>query len=249
MRHEYILGRVATTRGNNYLYLMLPFQVDCEYFALISLAVFDRPKDLDAEADIQRSQLIKRDKRVKLHLALAAVAVACVGCAETGAALQSLNNGLAQVNQAMVPSGSGTPAMFGPSLSAEQQGQLRSALTASLSSRDASFRSVVVSAQPVMLSVMSKAACYQDWNDSRVLSMYTSSQIGNGFIPAPWGTMKYAPKSRCLSVLRTDSWTQKSLNSFRYRTVYYSPESGESQAVVYEFINQDGSWLLNYASY
>ncbi|MFM0219786.1 MULTISPECIES: hypothetical protein [Paraburkholderia] len=186
---------------------------------------------------------------MKLHLALAAVAVACAGCAETGAALQSLNNGLAQVNQAMAPSGSGTPAMFGPSLSAEQQGQLRSALTASLSSRDAAFRNAVGSAQPVMLSVMSKAACYQDSNDSRVLSMYTSARIGNGYIPSPWVSMKYAPKNRCLSILRTDSWTQKSLNAFQYRTVYYSPESGESQALFYEFINQDGSWLLNNAYY
>lgn len=186
---------------------------------------------------------------MKLQLALAAVAVACAGCAETGAALQSLNSGLAQVNQAMVPNSNGTPAMFGPSLSAEQQGQLRTALSASLSSRDTALRNLVGSAQPVMIAVMSKAACYQDWNDSRVLSMYTSAQIGNSFIPGPWGPMKYAPKSRCLSVLRTDSWTQKSLNSFRYRTVYYSPESGESQAVVYEFINQDGSWLLNYASF
>ncbi|MFM0197147.1 hypothetical protein PQQ65_28995 [Paraburkholderia strydomiana] len=28
-----------------------------------------------------------------------------------------------------------------------------------------------------------------------------------------------------------------------------SPESGESQALFYEFINQDGSWLLNNAYY
>lgn len=61
------------------------------------------------------------------------------------------------------------------------------ALTASLSSRDAAFRNAVGSAQPVMLSVMSKAACYQDSNDSRVLSMYTSARIGNGLHPQPMG--------------------------------------------------------------
>lgn len=182
---------------------------------------------------------------MKLHFALAAVAVTCVGCAQTGTALQSLNNGLSQVNQALAPTVNGTPAMFGPSLSVEQQGQMRSTLSASLNARDAGFRNLVNSAQPTMVAVMSKSACYQDWNASRVLSMYTSAQLGNGYIPSPWSGMKYAPKSRCLSVLRTDSWTQKSLNAFRYRVVYYSPESGESQALNYEFINQDGSWLLN----
>jgi hypothetical protein len=186
---------------------------------------------------------------VRLHLALVASMMALAGCAETGAALQSLNSGLAQVNQTMAGSSGGAPTMFGPTLSTEQQGQMRNAVSTSLSSRDAAFRNLVSSAQPVLVTVMSKAACYQNDSDSRVLSMYTSAQIGNGYIPAPWATMRYAPKSRCLSVLRTDSWTQKSLNSFRFRTVFYSPESGESQAVVYEFINQDGSWLLNYASY
>jgi hypothetical protein len=186
---------------------------------------------------------------VRLHLALIASMVGLASCAETGAALQSLNNGLAQVNQTMAGASSGAPSMFGPTLSTEQQGQMRSAVTASLVSRDATFRNLVGSAQPVMVAVMSKAACYQEYNDSRVLSMYSSAKIGNGWIASPWSNMKYAPKSRCLSVLRTDSWTQKSLNSFRYRTVYYSPESGESQALTYEYINQDGTWLLNDVSF
>ncbi|KVS25678.1 hypothetical protein WK34_14750 [Burkholderia vietnamiensis] len=163
----------------------------------------------------------------------------------TTAALQSFNNGLAQVNQALAPTSNGAPAIFGPSLSAEQQQQMRNAVSASLASRDAAFRSMVNSAQPVLVAVMSKAACYQGWGDSRVLSMYASAQLTTGWIPSPWGNMKYAPKSRCLTVLRTDSWTQKSLNSFRFRAVYYSPESGESEALTYEFINQDGNWLLN----
>ncbi|GJH36382.1 hypothetical protein CBA19CS91_26515 [Paraburkholderia hospita] len=182
---------------------------------------------------------------MKLLFALAAMAVACAGCAETGAALQSLNNGLSQVNQAMAPTASGAPAMFGPSLSVEQQGQMRDAISASLSSRDAGLRGMVGSAQPVLVAVMSKSACYHDWNASRVLSMYTSAQLGNGYIPAPFSSMRYAPKNRCLSVLRTDSWTQKSLNAFTFRAVYYSPESGESQGLTYEFIKSDGSWLLN----
>lgn len=182
---------------------------------------------------------------MKMQFALAAVAVACAGCAETGAALQTLNSGLSQVNQAMAPNGSGTPAMFGPSLSVEQQGQMRDAISASLSSRDAGLRGMVGSAQPVLVAVMSKSACYHDWNASRVLSMYTSAQLGNGYIPAPFTYMKYAPKNRCLSVLRTDSWTQKSLNAFTFRAVYYSPESGESQGLTYEFIKSDGAWLLN----
>jgi hypothetical protein len=182
---------------------------------------------------------------VKLQFALAAAAVACAGCAETGAALQSLNNGLSQVNQAMAPNGNGTPAMFGPSLSVEQQGQMRDAISASLSSRDAALRGMVGSAQPVLVAVMSKSACYHEGNTSRVLSMYTSAQLGNGYIAAPFSYMRYAPKNRCLSVLRTDSWTQKSLNAFTFRAVYYSPESGESQGQTYEFIKSDGSWLLN----
>jgi hypothetical protein len=91
-----------------------------------------------------------------MQFALAAVAVACAGCAETGAALQTLNNGLSQVNQAMAPNGSGAPAMFGPSLSAEQQGQMRDAISTSLSSRDAGLRGMVGSAQPVLVAVMSK---------------------------------------------------------------------------------------------
>lgn len=186
---------------------------------------------------------------MKLNLALLAAAIAVTGCAETGAALQSLNNGLSQVNQTLSGAPGSSAPLFGPSLSAEQQVQMRNSVTTSLNSRDAAFKSLVGSAQPTVVSVLSKAACYQNDNDSRVLSMYTSAQIGNGFIPAPWATMRYAPKSKCLSVLRTDSWSQKSLNSFRFRTVFYSPESGESQAVVYEFINQDGSWLLNYASF
>jgi hypothetical protein len=180
---------------------------------------------------------------ISLRLAILAAASALTAC--TTADLQSFNNGLAQVNQALAPSANGTPAIFGPSLSAEQEQQMRNAVSASLASRDAAFRNMVNSAQPVLVAVMSKAACYQDWNDSRVLSMYTSAQLGNGWIPSPWSNMKYAPKSRCLTVLRTDSWTQKSLNSFRLRAVYYSPESGESQALTYEFINQDGNWLLN----
>ena len=189
---------------------------------------------------------------MKLGLVMTASVLALAGCAQTGAALQSLNSGLAQVNQSLGGASSsgtsmGSP-MFGPTLSAEQQMQMRTSLNTSLSSRDVAFRNLVTTAQPVLVTVLSKAACYQNDNDSRVLSMYTSAQIGNGFIPGPWMTMRYAPKSRCLSVLRTDSWTQKSLNSFRFRTVYYSPESGESQAITYEFINQDGSWLLNYAS-
>ncbi|WMY11302.1 hypothetical protein [Paraburkholderia phenoliruptrix] len=182
---------------------------------------------------------------MKLHLALTAIAVACAGCAETGAALQSLNNGLAQVNQAMAPNGNGTPTMFGPSLSAEQQGQMRDAINASVSSRDANLRGMVGSAQPVLVAVMSKSACYHEGNAARVLGMYTSGQLGNGYIPAPFSFMTYAPKNRCLSVLRTDSWTQKSLNAFTFRAVYYSPESGESRALTYEFIRSDGSWLLN----
>lgn len=184
---------------------------------------------------------------INFRLTVVAATLALTACAQTGTALQGLNNGLAQFNQALTPSANGTPGIFTPSLSAEQQTQLSNAVTSSLASRDAGLRNMVKSASPVMVSVMSKAACYQDWNNSRVLSMYTSARIGNGFIPGPWGPMKYAPKNHCLSILRTDSWTQKSLNAFQYRTVYYSPESGESQAVFYEFINQDGSWLLNNA--
>ncbi|SIT43877.1 conserved exported hypothetical protein [Paraburkholderia piptadeniae] len=184
---------------------------------------------------------------ISFRVSVVAVALSLTACAETGTALQSLNNGLAQFNQAMAPSPNGTPAVFTPSLSAEQRTQLNNAVSASLTSRDAGLRNMVNSASPMMVAVMSKAACYQNWNDARVLSMYTSAQIGNGFIPGPWGPMKYAPKNHCLSILRTDSWTQKSLNAFQYRTVYYSLESGESQAVFYEFINQDGSWLLNNA--
>ncbi len=122
---------------------------------------------------------------------------------------------------------------------------MRDAISASLSSRDAGLRGMVGSAQPVLVAVMSKSACYHEWNASRVLSMYTSAQLGNGYIPAPFTSMRYAPKNRCLSILRTDSWTQKSLNAFTFRAVYYSPESGESQGLTYEFIKSDGSWLLN----
>lgn len=182
---------------------------------------------------------------ISFRLSIVATALTLTACAETGAALQSLNNGLAQVNQAMAPTSGGTPAMFGPSLSVEQQGQMHDAMTASLSSKDAALRGMVGSAQPVLVAVMSKSACYHEWNASRVLSMYTSAQLGNGYIPAPFSTMKYAPKNRCLNVLRTDSWTQKSLNAFTFRAVYYSPESGESQGLTYEFIKSDGSWLLN----
>ncbi|CAJ0809823.1 hypothetical protein LMG18093_00823 [Ralstonia holmesii] len=184
---------------------------------------------------------------MKLRVTLAAIAVVCAGCAETGAALKSLNSGLTQVNQALAAGPSGNPAIFGPSLSPEQESQMRTAVTTSLASRDAAFRNMVSSAQPVLVAVMSKAACYQDANDSRVLSMYLSARYGNNaWIPSPWNGMQYAPKSRCLTVLRTDSWTQNSLNAFQFRTVYYSPESGESQVRGYEFINQDGTWLLNH---
>ncbi|APR37237.1 hypothetical protein [Paraburkholderia sp. SOS3] len=180
---------------------------------------------------------------ITFRLATVAGTLALAAC--TTADLQSFNNGLAQMNRALAPNANGTPAFLGPSLSTEQQQQLRSAVSASLGARDAAFRNQVNSAQPVLVAVMSKASCYHEWNDSRVLSMYTSAQLGNGWIPSPWTNMKYAPKNRCLTVLRTDSWTQKSLNSFRFRAVYYSPESGESQALTYEFINQDGAWLLN----
>ncbi|BCF95979.1 hypothetical protein PPGU19_005480 [Paraburkholderia sp. PGU19] len=182
---------------------------------------------------------------ISFRLSVVTAALTLTACAETGAALQSLNNGLAQVNQAMAPSGGGTPSVFGPSLSVEQQGQMRDAIGASLASRDAGLRNMVSSAQPVLVAVMSKSACYHEWNASRVLSMYTSAQLGNGYIPAPYTSMRYAPKNRCLSVLRTDSWTQKSLNAFTFRAVYFSPESGESQGLTYEFIRADGAWLLN----
>ncbi|MGU7816662.1 hypothetical protein [Burkholderia sp. AW49-1] len=176
-------------------------------------------------------------------------ALALTACAETGSALQSLNNGLTQLNQAMAPTSSGMPALLGPSLSPDQQVQMNRALSASLSARDAAFRGMVASAQPVMAEVMSKTACYQGNNVYKVLSMYSSARLDNSYISSPWTNMRYAPKGRCLSILRADSWSQKSLNAFSYRTVFYSPESGESQAVNYEYIKQDGAWLLNYMSF
>lgn len=126
---------------------------------------------------------------------------------------------------------------------------MHNALSASLGARDAAFRNMVSSAQPVMVAVMSKTACFQGSNDYQVISMYTSARLDNTYISSPWTRMQYAPKGRCLSVLRTDSWAQKSLNAFSYRTVFYSPESGESQAVNYEYVKQDGTWLLNYVSF
>ncbi|WP_159837196.1 hypothetical protein [Burkholderia sp. 8Y] len=185
--------------------------------------------------------------RNSYRLAALVLTSSLAACAETGAALQSLNSGLSQVNQALAPSPNGVPTMFAPSLSADQRAQLSNALAASVASRDAGMRNMVASAQPVGVAVMSKAACYQHWNNAPVLRMYSSANLGNGTIYGPWGvgSMQYAPKNRCLSVLRTDSWKQKSLNAFQFRAVYYSPESGESQGVYYEFINQDGSWLLN----
>ncbi|MGT2469309.1 hypothetical protein [Paraburkholderia terrae] len=126
---------------------------------------------------------------ISFRLSVVTAALTLTACAETGAALQSLNNGLAQVNQAMAPSGGGTPSVFGPSLSVEQQGQMRDAIGASLASRDAGLRNMVSSAQPVLVAVMSKSACYHEWNASRVLSMYTSAQLGNGYIPAPFSSM------------------------------------------------------------
>ncbi|CAJ9104246.1 Uncharacterised protein [Burkholderia pseudomallei] len=137
---------------------------------------------------------------MSISLRLAAVTTALTLTACTTAALQTFNNGLAQVNQALAPTSNGTPAILGPSLTSEQQQQIRNAVSASLDSRNTAFRNMVNSAQPVLVAVMSKASCYQDWNDSRVLSMYTSAQLGNGWIPSPWSNMKYAPKSRCLTV-------------------------------------------------
>jgi hypothetical protein len=71
-----------------------------------------------------------------------------------------------------------------------------------------------------MQAVMSKTACYQGADDYKVLSMYTSARIDNTYLASPWMRMQYAPKGRCLSILRTDSWSQKSLNAFSYRVVF-----------------------------
>ncbi len=76
--------------------------------------------------------------------------------------------------------------------------------------------------------------------------MYASPNMYQTYLSAPWNSMPYAPKGRCLSILRTDAWSQPSMNSFRFRAVYYSAQSGESQQREYEFINLDGTWLLNH---
>lgn len=231
-----------------------PQTVDPLDFAVHLLNLFDLSLKISrASADnsmvVSLTTRMRANVSIRIRVSVVAAALTLTACAQTSTALQSLNNGLAQVNQALAPTANGTPSVFGPSLSAEQTAQMNAALSTSLSARDAVFRNMVASAQPVLVAVMSKTACHQGHDDHQVLSMYTSARLDNTYLASPWSRMQYAPKGRCLNILRTDSWNQKSLNAFSYRTVFYSPESGESQAVNFEYVKVDGAWLLNYMSF
>ncbi|MDM0111612.1 hypothetical protein QTI66_05595 [Variovorax sp. J22R133] len=63
--------------------------------------------------------------------------------------------------------------------------------------------------------------------------------------PPPAGTMRYHPKSQCLTVTRLDGWRMQAKNALQFRAVYTSDASGESSNDTYTFIKQpDGFWLL-----
>lgn len=167
--------------------------------------------------------------------------------ATAGTVLETVNRGLARLNQALAgsaPVASTAPVM--PQPSDQQIAQLAAALQAP--GKPSDVQQMFEEGRQVVGEVLLLSSCYTGWDIQRPLGRYAAPDAVPGAFATTMAMLKYHPKSQCLTVQRVDDWQIKARNAFAFRALYVSDASGESRAIRYEFVKQpDGVWLLRRA--
>jgi hypothetical protein len=180
-----------------------------------------------------------RIARLTLTLASLAALGGIAGCSTQQ--LQAMNQQLAAVNQSMAaataPAG---PPM--PQPTAAQQQQLLAQINQPQT--QAQIQTAVQQAGPTIQKIVQFLACYPGFDPGKYLGEYNAP---NGTIRAlmgPLPTMRYAPKTMCVNVVRMDNWQMPALNALSFRVVYQSSVSGETYSQGMTFQRQpDGTWM------
>ncbi len=132
---------------------------------------------------------------------------------------------------------------FSPSMTPQQEAALSNSF---VRASDIQVAKAITEAQPLIIEITKRIACYPKYDGWRILGSYTTPDYSSGGWQSPMTQVDYHPKSQCLSVVRIDGWKMPALNALEYRVAYTSDQSSHSVSRKYRLIKQiDGQWLLD----
>ncbi|MBN2690784.1 MAG: hypothetical protein JXR43_02850 [Burkholderiaceae bacterium] len=180
-------------------------------------------------------------RAVRLPLKLTGIAfiVSLAGCSTQQ--LQAMNQQMAAINQSMAvattPAG---PPM--PQPTAVQQQQLLAQINQPQA--QAAIQTAVQQAGPTIQKIVQFLACYPGFDPGKYLGEYNAPGGTIRGLMGPLPSMRYAPKTMCVNVVRMDNWQMPALNALSFRVVYQSSVSGETYSQGMTFQRQpDGTWM------
>ena len=167
-------------------------------------------------------------------------------CASVNDGLNTLNSGLATVNQIL---GAPTTAQNTsvPNLAritTTQTNLISQNINKGQQQSSAKMRSAITEASPNIEKVIRFISCYPDFNPQRFLNQYEAPNEDPFITHTPISRMQYHPKTQCVSVVRFQDWSMPAANALKFQVVYQSDSSGESNTQKYEMVKQpSGEWL------
>lgn len=128
---------------------------------------------------------------------------------------------------------------------AQQQAQLNAALT--YKAANAQLKQAITEAKPVIYQFLEAASCQiSHYNrvaeDVKGVAGITSSDV-EFYLKAIDAPTNH-PEGKCLNVERIDSWEMVAKNTFNFKVLFVSEESGESETRRMGMRKEDGEWRV-----
>lgn len=172
-------------------------------------------------------------------LFVAAVALSLSACVET---LSSINRTLEGLN---APSSSDSGGFGrGPGPSPAQMQKINGAFKKGNSGE---IQRAINEAMPNIKKLVALASC--QWgrfltDDRHLKGLGPILHPEHGWMDAP--AFSYAPKGKCVDVIRISEWSMPAKNVLKFKVMYYSEDAGETTICKGEMTKEEGVWLVSF---
>ncbi|WP_147675613.1 hypothetical protein [Xanthomonas massiliensis] len=161
--------------------------------------------------------------------------------------LQKLNDKLTKASNALSGNGSQSLGAEAAHPTSQQLQQLADALNAP--GKPPQVQPMYEEARKTIGDLLLVTSCDFTQGGKQLVPFVATGVWVNSYV-SPVLTMSHHSRSQCLDVKRVDGWQAKAKNSFHFRTLYVSAQSGESATKSYDLTRQpDGTWLVSEYSY
>lgn len=192
----------------------------------------------------------KGNHQMKKMAIIGLLAAGLAGCESTAEVLNStaslLNTTSSVLNGGSASSSSSSArSSYTQKPNAQQQTQINSALTYKAS--NAQLKQAITEAKPVIYQFLEAASCQvSHYNrvaeDVKGVAQITSSDV-EFYLKAIDAPTNH-PEGKCLNVERIDSWEMVAKNTFNFKVLFVSEESGESETRRMGMRKEDGEWRV-----